>query len=1300
MRVEPKTATLKQVTENLDSILQKRHGGSINFRGIHFQMLYACYLLLQELKKDSETKSIQLEGIEDIDLHTCQTITIDSEYIQLKSSVNKMDAGTFWGLGVLQNFLEVYAKNPASRFKLVYNMKIADGNLSALVSKKQGQPVSKFWIDKLKTLSQSTNFSDFVDRISFEPQSTNELYTKIQALLYKEWNVNKGTECQFLNALFYNILIWSKNRALVSKTNVICLFQDIRDSFSKAPVNKAIQNNWVLKVSYLDKEKQSDDYYDGKAARPLHIVQGLPVRRKNWERQIEEAIQKSDIVVIRSSSGQGKSTLAWQIGYNLKPNHTIYQLNTCRDTDEANAVVEFLESRVFIGEVPLVVIDGLDRSIITWSYIAEKTTDMPIKFLITARQEDWFRFGADISRINLTPIDISLSTQEAKDIFEQFKKKKKIHPDIKEWQPVWEQLMDKGLLIEYTYLLTKGQMIHERLSAQIKYLYQSTFSATKIEILRMVSLADCLNIKLETTRLIAYIKAEIGFQQDRGILLNELEKEYFLNFDNQFVEGLHPIRSKHLKDLLHNNLPIEESLINLLKIVNEDYKHDFFINAPLLLTASNKSFFYKGLASLLSEGEISDMVFTLDGIMHGEPQRYWLSNKEIFDEAYNAGGIELFSTVTVPFTELNTLDELSRIMGERGRNFQQLAELKRKLPIYSFENTDLILFANALKDRLKKRTAPVTSYQGLEFLLKWFNELKLPFSLPFVQNKISIDDLICMEVQEAKEFMLYLQISNPVAFQEFVNKNKSVILSYLKTNTNSLTIEEKEDNIYIQYLLFDSEVDKANEFSVFRIQVIHTFLPFYNKYCTEAILLPFPSEEIISVVKQNSIKHLTVDAIGKMFDVHLNKIWLFTIQKNYQETSAYEWQKNILEVRKIAIEWAKGIIKLVDSLLEGNNDKKEKVLPSIDRLRVKLSDATAKKRPYPKYEKKYFELNDHLPEEREINKWFSSLGNTNTQLLNIFVPKEEHSRNVALINLKAVYLELGNMQEAFRKIESKTIPYFDSESICQEEQKCFERFYATIQYYISHIPLENKKAVYVARKAVEEWWPQAKNEKLNKLKTILNVIEEDSNYEFILPNSLEETETLTYATFGIVNFDFSNEDAFFQLSMDLSLLSTLDIDFFSIIVVTDDVAIGGLRFKKDYFETFNKLLMGEEDIDQNDLSPLPIPIHEKIILNLPKISLPTPSIISQKREKQCQILFELWKLSEYRSRLDKESGIEKKWLKNTEVQSKKIIETLISSLNQKQDDFTEFVFNGLSEDSFYTKEDIVEQLFKIVQKVE
>ncbi|OPB86647.1 hypothetical protein BAS06_15740 [Elizabethkingia miricola] len=1288
--------TLKQVTDSLDNILQKRNGGATNFRGIHFQVLYSCFLVLQELKADSEINSIQLEGIEDIDVHTSQKIRTDAEYIQLKSSINSMNAGDFWGLGVLQNFLEVYKSNPNSRFRLVYNMQIAKGNLHDLVNREKGTVLDEFWVSKLEKICQETDFVDFADKLTFEHHSTNELYTKIRALLYKEWKVNQGTEIQFLNALFYNILIWSKDRETVSKAMVRKLFQNIRDSFSKSPINKAIQNNWISAVSYQNNVQLSDDYYDGKSARPIHIAQGLPARRKIWERSVEKALQDSDIVVIKSSSGQGKSTLAWQVGYNLKAHRSIYQLSTCRDKDEANSVVEFLESRVFIGEVPLLIIDGLDSSVEAWSDLAERLKQIPVKILITTRQEDWFRFGADISRINLYSIDISLSAQEAKDIFEQFKRKKKTHAEIKDWQPIWEQVMDKGLLIEYTYLLTKGQMIHERLEAQIKYLHESKSSGAKIEILRMVSLADCLNIKLETVRLLNYIRTEIGFEQDRGLLLNELEKEYFLNFDGQYVEGLHPVRSNHLKDLLHRQLPLEDSLFNLLKIIDDKYKHDFFINAPFLLT-NNKAIFYKGLANLLSEGEISDMVYALDGIMHGEPQRYWLSNRDLFDTAYNMGGIDLFSIATVPFTELNTLSEFSEILGEKGGAFQQLAELKRKLPKYSFENADLLLFANALKDKLAKRISPVTSYGGLEFLFKWYNELKLALKLPFVQTNIGIDDLINMEIREAKEYMLYFNMSNPAGFKKFTNDNKRQIISYLKVSTNSITIEEKDGDIFIEYLLSGNEVDKGNENSVSRIQVLYAFLPFYKKYCTEALLLPFPSEELISVVKHNSIKNLTPEAIGDKFDIHLNGIWRSIIQKNYQETSAYEWQKNIIEVREIAIDWAKAITTLIDSLLEGNTAKKERIVRVVDQIRIKLAEATTVKKAYPKYGKKYFEEGSNSKEENVISKWFASLSNINSQFLNILLPKEEHDRHVALINLKAVYLDLKDMQNAFREVENRTIPYFDSEKVCIKEEKCFERLYTTVQYYISQLPLENKRPLHVARKVIEDWWSKAKNEKLDKLKVILNRVEEDLDYEFVLPDKLIETDTLTYATFGILNFDFSDEASIFQLSINLADLAELSIDFYSIISIKDNIASVGARFTKNYFEVFQEMLLEGTHPNLDGLHPLPINIDAKTIETLSGINLPETSILNQNKENQYNALSELWKLSEYRTRLNKKSELEMDWLKRVETESKEIINKIVKEQNDQQGDFKEFIAKGLQQDFAYTMDDIMKQLFKTLK---
>lgn len=59
--------------------------------------------------------------------------------------------------------------------------------------------------------------------------------------------------------------------------------------------------------------------------------------------------------------------------------------------------------------------------------------------------------------------------------------------------------------------------------------------------MRLVSLADSMNIKIRTHALLKYIAENIGFAQDRGEILKELADEYCLNFENIFIGGLHPV---------------------------------------------------------------------------------------------------------------------------------------------------------------------------------------------------------------------------------------------------------------------------------------------------------------------------------------------------------------------------------------------------------------------------------------------------------------------------------------------------------------------------------------------------------------------------------------------------------------------------------------------------------------------------------------------------------------------------------------------------------------------------------------
>src|SRR5882757_7765822 len=189
----------KEIEETLATLISKRTGGSINIRGIEFQLLYAAHLILTVLK-DGMSDSIRLEGIEDIDLYLANS----SEFVQAKTSQNKIDANSFWELGAVQNFLKIYRIAPTSNFRLVHNNDFAKGMIEELVSKTYSDQGIQFWADKLNSVGGVEDIRDFLNHITFERNDIETLKVEIQKSLIHRYNVNSGSELPFIRALFYN----------------------------------------------------------------------------------------------------------------------------------------------------------------------------------------------------------------------------------------------------------------------------------------------------------------------------------------------------------------------------------------------------------------------------------------------------------------------------------------------------------------------------------------------------------------------------------------------------------------------------------------------------------------------------------------------------------------------------------------------------------------------------------------------------------------------------------------------------------------------------------------------------------------------------------------------------------------------------------------------------------------------------------------------------------------------------------------------------------------------------------------
>lgn len=1280
----------RDLDDALTAVAAKRAGGAINIRGLEFQLLYATHIALTTLKPES-TASIRLEGLEDVDLH----IENDSEFVQAKTSQNKLDASAFWDLGVLENFFEVYRISPSSTFRLVHNISFAEGMVDELISKQYSEKGLAYWSEKFKLIAPTGNIRDFLERITFERCDASKLQSEIIKSLIGDHNVNLDSAFPFVTALFYNVFNWSKHRATIRSGDIIRLVQSVKDSFSRFPENPSLQHKWVAPVKFEAGASNDLGYFDGKAARPTDIVRGLPVKRPTWEDEIDKSLSQFDVTVIRSSSGQGKSTLAWMAALTASQNHkTIYQVFHCWSRNESVAIADFTESRLLLGEMPVVVIDGLNQETSHWFSLAEILRSKPVKLIITTREEDWARYGSTTA-IEVNIIEIRLSIAEAKEIFHGLRNSNRLHTTIKSWEPVWERVKDKGLLIEFVYLLTQGEMIEARLRQQIRSMADDKDGAAKIEILRLISIADVLGIRIRTQKLTDHIVARFQLSTDRNELYRQLEKEYYLKFAIKHVEGLHPVRSQHLVDILNSNIGFTSSLLDLLKLIEDDYLYEFFISAPLKFDLDED--FFSEAACQISTRPFSEMVYVIDGLMHSEPYRYWQLNKTVYDEIFRAGGLDLAVYDTVPINKLNSIEKFAKSLGDKGDNFLYIGTQLTKLTPYDFKASSVFQFAKHLHTALLKRHRS-SKLEGLSFLYRWFKAIGLDFpNIIEVKEEELMSFLKSSSLDVSAEiFSFYFQF-DPDRYKIFIAANRTDIVGWIKRKTNTLTIEEVGDEIHIKYLL-DNDVKKINDSSVYRINVVRAFFPFYSKYCTEALMLPFPNEATTRAAYQMSIKAIAPKDLPDEFNVHINRIWAKSILDQYAADSAYDWQKTQLLLREKIVSIARKCIRSMEAGLENNVSR---IRSQIKDFEIEGNEYLAMMRvriKYPPQSRKYFERSAFEKQELTINKFQSTFRAFVEQFYGLVAPKNDDDSRLPVVNIKDVVNQLEGMQSAFEEIASSSHKYFPTDEIRRNESITIPRLARTSEFYRDRFKTGHNERIVAVENAINAWVRKQEEEILRSVRDVVGRVDKDSSWQFTLPTKVVEIESIKYVTIAVQNLDIAAD--LFDFSIALKDLANTDVHYFVIIFADDTKRIHStLQFGQRYFAKFKAVLEGEDGEDDYG-----IPVN--INVNDPKAVVPTGFFAKKVQLKHYEdyfkMMYDIWKLSEYRTRLRSDSSVEFEWLNEIEAEYKSSIEHNFRSASSHIPEISpreSRISAILSENLTLTQAEVIEEMLKMVNVV-
>lgn len=1281
--------------KELAEIAERRTGGSVSIQGFIYQFKYATWRLLNYFNqlRDPNPGYIHLEGVEDIDfIETTETGT-NLEFAQVKYSKNKVDARTLWDSGVLQNFVEAYLKHPNSSFRLVYNMDLAKGHLSDLVdfSKNKGKLISSaynYWKERFEEFQKeqknkieesikktrdfshldwdwsSFNLTDFFSKLSFERISEEYLNSEITHLIIDVYRISSGNEQLYIRSLIWYIIKNSRHKAKIKYQDLNKFIESIKEEIAKGPINPAVQGRWLEPVNFnVPYNADTSLYFEGKAAKPFHIGTGLPAHRKQWEEEALKIFEYSDVMVIRASSGQGKSTLAWQIAQTLETQGRVpYELVWCAEASQIGNIITLLESRIKIGELPLVIVDGLRADVSSWAELACRTLHLPVKYIITSREEDWYRFGADPSNLRVRSIMLEMTTEEAEDIYYQFKKAGKLHPDIGNWQSAWEKVAERRLLIEYVYLLTQGQMIEERLSYQIKELNKDFSGDVKLEILRLVSVADVCDVHLPTVGLLKSVQERIGFKGDRGECLASLQKEYYIQFeDNTYIEGLHPVRSKHLVELLHKSIPVGETLSTLLPILQADSLAEFAAHAPLMVQGKQRITFLEELANYVSKRPYFEMASIIDGLFSMDAFQHWQNNKDIYDELYERN-FAVFVMDAFPWSGLKVLKDLINALSEQYKpRLEEAQALVNKIRKFDPSKSDTLFFIRGLTKILNIQELNI-SLNGLGHLGLWFLQFKL--DCPAL-SKLNDADLWkafeSLEMTDSGELFKACHTGIPSLYHSFLDEHKVEIIGMLKRKTDTLTIKEEGTELSIEYLLDQESVRSPNDQSVDRLNLLGLFFPQYEIYNSKGLQPPIPGAEEFIAKYDQSVKHMHAKYVTNSFQVHVTRIWHRRISVNYESPSVYDWQSYWFEIRSKSVELTKVCISLFEKELEARNTKN--VWNQLIRQGTEVLNMLSVNKEFPTTIGNNFDIEIIKNRIKNITDWASSWQNFLSKIAQILQPTENNQPYLANMNLQDTCKRLREMQDSFRFITNNTYAYFDDMALNTEEEYSYNRLASTVDFYING--WSGKTRVYNVKETIRSWHKQIEKERLEFMREILQLCKVNLGFDCIAPTKITETSNIKTAIIGIKDMKWNQlEEKLGLLMAGISDLSVLDIERYIIVPIKDDHADKplGVSVSKDFLVRLKGSLINNTEFELYEYgNPIPFNLDEVILEPLPGISLPEQDTVGLLVGK---ILSNFWALAEVRNRLSKDVPEENKWLSQLEKTYQDKIEQSIADLKR------------------------------------
>ncbi|MFT4224285.1 hypothetical protein [Dysgonomonas sp.] len=874
-------------------------------KGYHHQFLYS---LLRILKGTEQERCFFPEGkYEDLDIYDSENNII--EIIQIKSLKNTLTLSDILNAkdsSFIKRTLSICADIVIPKIKLLSFGTVNDDIVNLASHKYSPQFIAKLKSKGLKDVEIGILEKYFEYEIVSEQNVSNDLLSEIEHIgLFSDLKITLDLFIYWIYNAARTQLKLNKN-ILVEELLNIGKFQSERNTFIKhyGSLIKPLLNEDLDTKTQI---KLKEDFYKGISAEYNHILANADIIRDEKLKDINNKIQKSDIIFIHGASGQGKSTLAYRFLSDYCGNTTVFELR--RIPTEISKLYELINSLEGIAKgvkFPITLYLDIVPGRKEWISIIEELSSKKIfKFLVTIRTEDWNAIEIG-GKFDFEEIELYFDKEEGSLIYQRLNE---ISLDLHftNFEEAWRNFGESGPLMEFVYLITQKDSLPSKLKQQINKIRDTNdlFSKLQIEILRYVTLVDSFDSEIKASHLASHL------QLDKDSVLRAmelLEKEYLVKTvqDGFYIRGLHPIRSQIIVEILFDENLFRKSdySLNALDFISDDSILIFYLNAFRKANLSADAFLGKIKNYIPHSWQAYYLI--LKCLIWKGIEDYVNNNIPLLDDVYQKYGSAwvIIIDFNFAFDSDNTIQNLD-IFPEEVRNYSMSINDKLENKKLVFKYAEEWLKTISQIDIAPELEDEWDSFALFTLWIDYFhlNKLEINYTkFNFCESLQNASLVVLSHIMysislHSKESQKYLEAIEPIFLQKL----------YLKNNIISLNKNENVVDCLYFYDIIDEKIetdktDVIHEKSIRIVELLRFAYPSMDSYKIRGIghKMSFISYDYDSSKKEISAKNIPLQPFVEINSILIN---LFNYKK--RPNTWIEYVNAIIYRRKFYVELLK-----------------------------------------------------------------------------------------------------------------------------------------------------------------------------------------------------------------------------------------------------------------------------------------------------------------------------------------------------------------------------------------------------------